>query len=419
MKTVVGIVIASFVSIMAASQNQEAEFNPVVTAVCHKGMMTISVETEFSFHGVVHAKYYRRPECSVNGVGTRNTSIIIDLLAEPGRPNYCGINFNNVTEERSVPIAVRTHKTLELADDKNETSLVTLKLISDGTRVRHTIYGQPYVLQADLSKPDGFHSILVKNCFSFSSTNESVRLTREDGCSERPDIISEFTYNYTTGTGRAEILEMFRFPSSAEVHFQCDILLCRGRCFAPICPGGGGVPVAPQYPPWTNDFDADDYGSENVLMASTTVFVHQPGERFAVAGFESVRSGFSLRILCIVLATLLVVMIVVNVFLCFAMSCSCTRTDISEKEPSIMEDYDPYRDPYKVAWNGSQYGSRYSLNMKNHHHGYTSAGSTMNSVRSSSTNSDLYAIIHSRPGSRFSGLKHVKASHIRETQYTH
>ncbi|CAG0916466.1 unnamed protein product [Notodromas monacha] len=44
---------------------------------------------------VVHAKYYRKPECSINGVGTKNTSFVIDLLAEPGRPNYCGINFNN------------------------------------------------------------------------------------------------------------------------------------------------------------------------------------------------------------------------------------------------------------------------------------------------------------------------------------
>lgn len=48
---------------------------------------------------------------------------------------------------------------------------------------------------------------------------------------------------------------------------------------------------------------------------------------------------------------------------------------------------------------------RYSLNGKP---GYPSGGSTMNSTRSISTNSDHYAIvhspgIHSRPGSRYSG----------------
>lgn len=38
------------------------------------------------------------------------------------------------------------------------------------------------------------------------------------------------------------------------------------------------------------------------------------------------------------------------------MTCSCTRTDIIEKEPSIIEDYDPYR-----SWHGSQYGSRFDF----------------------------------------------------------
>lgn len=37
------------------------------------------------------------------------------------------------------------------------------------------------------------------------------------------------------------------------------------------------------------------------------------------------------------------------------MTCACARTEIIEKEPSIIEDYDPYR-----SWHGSQYGSRYA-----------------------------------------------------------
>ncbi len=55
--------------------------------------------------GVVHAKYYRKSECMVNGVGSKNTSFVIDLLAEPGQPNYCGINYNNVSISGDVPIA--------------------------------------------------------------------------------------------------------------------------------------------------------------------------------------------------------------------------------------------------------------------------------------------------------------------------
>ena len=58
--------------------------------------------------------------------------------------------------------------------------------------------------------------------------------------------------------------------------------------------------------------------------------------------------------LAIALAILLLIMFIINVFLCSAMTCSCARTEIIEKEPSIIEDYDPYR-----SWHGSQYGSRF------------------------------------------------------------
>lgn len=51
---------------------------------------------------------------------------------------------------------------------------------------------------------------------------------------------------------------------------------------------------------------------------------------------------------------------------------------IIEKEPSIIEEYDPYR-----SWHGSQYGSRYSLHGRDgHNKGYTSGGSTIHSNRS-------------------------------------
>lgn len=73
---------------------------------------------------------------------------------------------------------------------------------------------------------------------------------------------------------------------------------------------------------------------------------------------------------------------------------------IIEKEPSIIEEYDPYR-----SWHGSQYGSRYSLHNGNGmNKGYASGGSTIHSNRSLPIDSDHYAIVHSRPGSRHSGV---------------
>lgn len=83
--------------------------------------------------------------------------------------NFLCILFQK-TEERSLPIAVRVHKTLELADDKfyvitcgkagfknarNETSLVSLKLLEKGKRIHEAVYSHPYTLRADISRPDG------------------------------------------------------------------------------------------------------------------------------------------------------------------------------------------------------------------------------------------------------------------------
>lgn len=60
--------------------------------------------------------------------------------------------------------------------------------------------------------------------------------------------------------------------------------------------------------------------------------------------------------LAVAFGILFLIMLIINIFLCSAMTCSCARTDIIEKEPSIIEDYDPYR-----SWHGSQYGSRFDL----------------------------------------------------------
>ena len=66
--------------------------------------------------------------------------------------------------------------------------------------------------------------------------------------------------------------------------------------------------------------------------------------------------------LCVVFGVLFLIMLCVNIFLCSAMTCSFSRSEIEvepeEKAASVytVQDYDPYR-----SWSGSQYGSRYSL----------------------------------------------------------
>ena len=46
-------------------------------------------------------------------------------------------------------------------------------------------------------------------------------------CPQR-NIISPFVYDKSRGMAEAKLFSMFKFPESNRVHFQCDILVCRG-----------------------------------------------------------------------------------------------------------------------------------------------------------------------------------------------
>lgn len=132
-------------------------------------------------------------------------------------------------------IAVRIHRTLELADDKfyvitcgkagfknakNETSLVSLRLMEGSKRVVQAIYSNPYTLRAEISKPDGTYGFRVKSCFAFNKLNSSVPLIDDNGCPVNPDVIDQFVYDEKKGIAEARLKSMFRFPESSEVHFQ-------------------------------------------------------------------------------------------------------------------------------------------------------------------------------------------------------
>ncbi|KAK6639811.1 hypothetical protein RUM43_008086 [Polyplax serrata] len=323
------------------------------------------------------------------------------------------------TEEHSVPIAVRLHRTLELAEDKfyvitcgkagfknarNETSLVSLKLIDKNRKVRvnEVFYGHEYLLRADISRPDGSYGIRVKSCFAFNKRNNSVPLIDEKGCPVDSKVMTPFRWDPSTNAADATLFSMFRFPDSTQMNFQCDIAICKGGCPEPDC--GDDIETLNSVQGRALDRDPfSEVTEEGTLMASTSVFVLEPGASPYVEGICE-NTGYPpwLLYLCIAFGLMFLIMLLINIFLCSAMTCACARTEIIEKEPSIIEDYDPYR-----SWHGSQYGSRYSLNGKPNM-GYTSGGSTMNSTRSISTNSDHYAIVHSRPDSRYSPSQHTQ-----------
>ncbi|CAD6993370.1 unnamed protein product [Ceratitis capitata] len=293
------------------------------------------------------------------------------------------------TEERSIQLAVRVHKTLELADDKfyvitcgksgfgrDDNSHVILKFLENDRRVRETVYGHEYKIRAELTKPNGTYGIRVANCFAFDKKNISIALIDERGCPVDEGIISQFTPSPDGHSAEAVLKSMFKFPEDSEVHLQCDVIQCYGRCMDDedckqiALAGAGGVSKG-----GNRKLGANEEGSS---LAGTTVFVLDPAKAPLIKGDceDKIHPPWLLW-LAITLGVLFLIMLLMNIFLCTAMSCSCANTEIIEKEPSIIEEYDPYR-----SWHGSQYGSRYSLHGRDAHKGYTSGGSTIHSNRS-------------------------------------
>ena len=74
----------------------EQVFTPSVSATCRAGIMTIKVETPNRFLGVVHARDFRRPACTSYGLGTSETPLNINMLAEKNSDDYCGVFINKV-----------------------------------------------------------------------------------------------------------------------------------------------------------------------------------------------------------------------------------------------------------------------------------------------------------------------------------
>ena len=63
---------------------------------------------------------YKKPQCSGYGQNSKFTYLRLDLLAEKGDDDYCGIFTSNENKpnERSIVVAIRNNRTLESQGDK-------------------------------------------------------------------------------------------------------------------------------------------------------------------------------------------------------------------------------------------------------------------------------------------------------------
>merc|ERR1712200_197886 len=244
---------------------------------------------------------------------------------------------------------------------RDERSYIQLKVTDGSNKVSAVLEGSDqYKLQLQVLNPDPEFGILVKRGFAFDNADSSLQLVNDRGCRDQR-LISEFRYDDASSTAEADIYSMFRLPHSNRTYFQCDVEICRGACEKPEC----------ELTRQNTDSDTDPFQkteADDTVTTSTSVFVAEPGSVSAVGLYSSCSGAINptwLTYLCIAFGVLFAIMLLINIFLCSAMTCSCTRTEVIEKEPSIYDDYSVYDSQYGYASKGymteSEYGSQYGV----------------------------------------------------------
>jgi hypothetical protein len=124
--------------------------------------------------------------------------------------------------------------------------------------------------------------IHLRRCFAFDETDTSLTLVDDKGCSvER--LISDFTYDKSTGSAEATLYSMFRLPHSNRTYFQCDVAICRGSCPRPSCDNvdeqlklqvEGQLSTTEEQGAGEDPFEQPE---DDAVTTSTSVFVAQPG----------------------------------------------------------------------------------------------------------------------------------------------
>lgn len=206
---------------------------------------------------------------------------------------------------------------------RDENSHVVLKFFDEEKRVRELAFGRDYQLKAEVNQPNGTYGIKVKNCFAFNRKNFSMPLIDDRGCSINGVIMSRFMPSADGQSATSMIYSMFKFPEGAEIQIQCDIIQCNGKC-------ADDEKCGEDSSSFVKGGRALGQTEEGLLLAATTVFVLDPSEVRAAPLCDNtgIRPHWLLW-LAIVLGVLFLIMLLMNLFLCTAMSCSCARTEVS------------------------------------------------------------------------------------------
>ncbi|XP_018332371.1 uncharacterized protein LOC108741896 [Agrilus planipennis] len=245
---------------------------------CSKEMMTINIEFNREFNGIIYSKgYYNNPDCRYvqENSGQTTYSFTVNL-------NSCGTEFVNgfdtqgqsylenvlvlqneagIQEVWDTIRAVRClwegnlKKALNLTLSVGMLNQEIVTFSGDTAMARLDIQmgkgpfappanglikiGEVMTLVVSVTGDPGF-DIQVKDCRAIDSSGENaVGLTDEQGCVLKPKLFGAFQKTRNTGDSGASIIayaffNAFKFPDVMDLTIECNVDLCKTDC--EMCP---------------------------------------------------------------------------------------------------------------------------------------------------------------------------------------
>ncbi|KAL1514094.1 hypothetical protein ABEB36_003413 [Hypothenemus hampei] len=241
---------------------------------CSKEMMTINIEFNRVFNGVIYSKgFFSNPECRyvlensgqvnytftvsldkcgtqfVNAFDTQNQSYLENILV---LQNELGIQEvwdtvrsvrclweGNLKDTLSVAFSIGM-LSQEIITFSGDTAMAKLDVVLGrgpfGEPANSLVkIGEQMTLVISVSGDPGF-DLQVKDCKAVDVDGKnSVALTDEDGCILKPKLFGAFQKTRETGNSGASIIayayfNAFKFPDQMDLMIECNIELCKSDC---------------------------------------------------------------------------------------------------------------------------------------------------------------------------------------------
>ena len=204
---------------------------------------------------------------------------------------------------------------------------------TNGHKIIKLYHGESYRLRAEIisshedqqSASSNSYQLYIRNCFIFNGNESDIEFLNSNGC---PTINTVTPFKQIGhNIAEAEISSMFKLPGTNQIHLQCMIELVDNChfCEPTLCPNNDTKLI--------NDTrrSKDMKQVDMQMLASTTAYVFEPDQQITASIINSTCTEWRfpwLIALCIMLGVMLIIMMVVNIFLCTSMSCSCFKSEV-------------------------------------------------------------------------------------------